>query len=149
MERELTQLEYTNENSPHLKRDRKKKSKAISIMLFLISILVWGGLLYGGYYVATQYINSTEKYIDERLAVIQKSNTENMKELDSELQKVNDELLSIKSELVFIQEDLALTGETLNGTDETKMALQERIKALDTQLTELQKSISRLEDASQ
>lgn len=132
-------------------RKRRGKKTAVTVFIMLISIAIWGGLVYGGYYLANQYVAESKAYINQKVSEIKKQNQEQMiafNELQQKLTEINDELLSVKGELVFIQEDLAITGETINGTDETKKALQERIVQLNTQLNELQASIKRLEDAA-
>ncbi|OEH92831.1 hypothetical protein [Bacillus solimangrovi] len=127
---------------------RKNIQKKKRIILFSVSIIVWAALVYGGYFIANQYIEKSQTYLNDRISEIEATNEKQVETLNKQLSSVHEEMLNVKSELVFIQEDLALTGESLNGTDKTKSALQERMVALDKQLEELRKSIARLEDAS-
>ncbi|OEF99951.1 hypothetical protein BHF71_07070 [Vulcanibacillus modesticaldus] len=139
----------------YLTRNVNKKSSKSKLILkaskITISILVWGSLLYGGYFLANQYINETKDYINDKIAQIEKQNQKQMEvfnKLQIDLDEIYDELINIRGELLLIEEDLALTGETLNGTDKTKIALQERIDELNKQLNELQEAIKKLEDAA-
>ncbi len=134
----------------HTRRNSLRNIIVTSILLIL-SLSLWGSLLYGGYWLANQYINESRVYIDTKVEQIEEQNQqqiENVKALQTELDKVHEELINIKDELVYIQEYLALTGETLNGTDKTKEALDKRIDQLNAQLSDLQASIQRLEDAA-
>lgn len=136
---------------PRQKSDKNPRKEKGIIGWLVISLLVWGSLVYGGYFLANQYIKESKAYIDttiEQMETQNKEQIEIIKELQTKFDQVYSELLNIKSELAFIQEDLALTGETLNGTDKTKQALQQRIDQLNKQLNELQASIQRLEDAA-
>lgn len=133
------------------KKNPKDAKTVLTISLLVLSLGLWVGLLYGGYWLADQYINKSKAYIDTKIEQIEEQNQKQMetfKELQTGLDDIYAELLNVKSELIFIQEDLTLTGETLNGTDKTKQALQQRIEELTTQLNNLQASIQRLEDAA-
>jgi len=148
-----TTLETQQEIIPTRKKtNRNTRNKlGLTISLVILSIGLWGGLLYGGYWLANGYIAESKAYIDAKVEQIEKQNQEQMntfKELQTELDQVYAELLDVKGELVFIQEDLALTGETLSGTDKTKQTLQKRIDELNKQLNTLRASIQKLEDAA-
>ena len=145
-----TGLETRKNNSTQqsLKRNSSTSKKGLTISLFVTSLILWGGLVYGGYWLANQYINESKAYVDAKIEEVEKQNQEEMIELEAQLNGVYTELLNVKAELVFIEEDLALTGATLGGTDDTKVALQQRIDELNKQLKVLQTSIERLEDAA-
>ncbi|WLR52967.1 hypothetical protein LC040_08815 [Bacillus tianshenii] len=126
--------------------EAKSKRKVMSLVIG--SVLLWVGLVVGGYFLADHYIQQSQHYLDKRITAVEANNEKQVKQMENELNAVHKEMLNVKSELVFIQEDLQLTGETLDGTDKTKTALQQRMQDLDKQLEELRKSIARLEDAS-
>lgn len=147
---EETNYEYNGIEAPQRGTGRAK-SKA-SFILILFPIILWGGLIYGGYWFVEQRIdqkiNEGQVYFESSIARLAEQNQATIAELVVKLDEVNGELINVKNELFVIQEDLALTGETLSGTDQTKVALQQRIEKLTVQLNELQTSIQRLEDAA-
>lgn len=145
-----TQQEFIQKRKLHKKRPRKGII-VLKILLLLLSISLWGSLLYGGYWLANKYISESKQYINTKVAQIETKNQEQMqtfKDLQEDLDKIYTELKNVKGQLQYIQEDLTLTGETINGTDKTKQALQHRIDELNIQLVDLQDSIKKLEDAA-
>ncbi|MBP1934096.1 hypothetical protein [Ammoniphilus resinae] len=132
-----TSVPIQSETSPQRKRKRRAIHPAIPI---IIGVILWAGLLFGGYKVAEHYIQNTQSYIDERIAEVNQHNEEKIGALQGELGKVQEELSAI-------QEELAMTDETINGTNETKQALESRMAALDKQLASLKNSLKQLEEA--
>lgn len=130
------------------KEETNKRKIVILISLLTFTLLLWGGLLYGGYWYANQYIEKSKATIDSKISEIEAQNQDDVAGLQLKLDEANHELQYIKEELIYIQENLALTGESLNGSDDTKVALQQRIDELNNQLKVLQTSIQRLEDAA-
>lgn len=130
------------------KENMQKQKNTLIIGLLALSILLWVGLLFGAYWYANQYIETSKADIDARLVEIEAQNQMEVEELQLKLDEAYQELIYIKGELAYIEENLALTGESLNGSDDTKVALQQRIDELNKQLKELQASIQKLEDAA-
>lgn len=130
------------------KENTQKQKNILLISLLAVSILLWIGVLFGGYWFANQYIETSKADIDTRIDEIETQNQKEVAELQLKLDEAYQELVYIKEELAYIEENLALTGESLNGSDETKVALQQRIDELNKQLKELQASIQKLEDAA-
>lgn len=128
------------------KRNSQRSKKGLTGLL--ISLVLWGGLAYGGYWLANQYIKESRAYIDTQLTQVEEQNQKHMDDLQIKIDELYVELQGVESELALIQEDLALTGESLNGSDDTKVALQSRIDELNKQLKALQTSIQKLEDAA-
>ncbi|MEW9671371.1 hypothetical protein ABLT31_21265 [Ammoniphilus sp. 3BR4] len=137
----ITELSTVTKPSAATDRRREKKRLAIQILLVTLVVAVWGGLLYGGYYLANQYIQETRLYVDQQLNEIKQQNQQQVTLLQTELLKVHEELGLIKEELAF-------ADETLNGSNQTKTALQERMALLDSQLNQLKTSLKQLEEAA-
>lgn len=113
-----------------------------------LTVVLWVLLVVGGYLMANQYVQDTQKYIDQRLDRIEETNQEQIQQVESQLQSVQDEISNIHQGLAYIDEELKLTGKTIGGSDKTKQALQQRIDQLNTQLVELKASLKKLEEAT-
>ncbi|MGD8189287.1 hypothetical protein ACQCN2_04720 [Brevibacillus ginsengisoli] len=118
------------------------------MVMMAMSILVWVGLLLGGYFLANQYAKQTQQYIDQRLDKMQATNQEQMHKLERDLATVQTEMTKVHDGLAYIDEELKLTGKTIGGSDKTKQALQQRIDQLNQQLIQLKTSLKKLEDAT-
>jgi uncharacterized protein HemX len=124
-------------NAP--RRTRQRSNKLIRyVLLPVVTLSVWGGLLYGGYWLAQQYIADSHSYIDQQIQRVQEQNTQHMSQVVAELQRMQAELDQIQEELVF-------ADKTVNGSNQTRQALQERMTTLDKQLSELKLSLEKLE----
>jgi hypothetical protein len=113
-----------------------------------LTVVLWGGLAYGGYAFAMHTLDKQEQIVNQRIAQVQEENQTQMKEMEEQLALVQDEMTEVRQGLSTIEEELQLTGETIGGTDETKQALSERINQLNNQLAELKQSLEKLEDAA-
>lgn len=134
-------METATELSKVTKPTAERKRLAIQILLVTLVVACWGGLVYGGYYLANQYIQKTRLYVDQQLHEIKLQNEQQVTLLQTELLKIHEELGLIKEELAF-------ADETLNGSNQTKTALQERMALLDSQLNQLKASLKQLEEAA-
>ena len=122
--------------------------------LIVLSVLIWGGLVYGGFYLAHKEMRETEQYFSNQMIEIKLENQRIEEELTGAMQLVQNDLESftqeiaqVRSEMYMIQEELELTGETITGTDQTRLSLQERITELDKQLAGLREQLRKLEAA--
>lgn len=150
------QIKKTNEEKKENEKVRAKgRAKKIKIVIstFLI-IILWAGIVYGGYHYGKQYLRQTEQRFTDQLETLVDENKKieagikgTMQAFDDQLVSSNQDLLQIRNELNIIQEELALTGETITGSDETRLSLQERISELDRQLASLKEQLEKLEEA--
>ncbi len=152
IDREPTQTRADHVRSQK-KSTRKKWLKTAGIITLIL--LLWSGLVYGGYHYASNHLLETQQYFAEQLQDIKLENqrieeeiTGTMRMFHDELEKSNLAINNVRSELNRIQEELELTGETITGSDETRQSLQERITELDHQLTALKDQLRKLEDAA-
>jgi chromosome segregation ATPase len=125
-----------------------------TIIYAVLTLLVWSGLFYGGYYYTSKYLQQIHPAIASQIEEVKLENqrveaemTQNMKSLQEEINKSNQEMTKISSELYLIREELELTGETLTGSDETRQSLQEQMSELDQQLVALKQQLEKLEEA--
>lgn len=100
------------------------------IALFVASLVLWGGLLYGAYYYATDYLESSLRSVQETNAL--------------NVQALNERLDAIQLEVQSLKEALDDTDQVLAKSDETREALHQRIEELDLQLEQLEKSLETL-----
>lgn len=150
LENETTNLRH---NLPKKGRsdNRSNRNLILKISISIIAIIVWVGLLYGGYTVASNYFEETHSHLDQQIQEIKLQNQEVFSKLgrfNEELKYSNDELLIVRNELDYIKEALEITGETITGSDKTRLILQERMAELDKRLNQLQSQLIKLEEAA-
>jgi chromosome segregation ATPase len=94
------------------------------------SLAVWGGLVYGAYYYATDYIDTSIRTVQESNAL--------------HVQALSERLDAIQLEVAGVKETLADTDQVLARSDQTREALSQRISELDRQLERLEESLNTL-----
>lgn len=107
---------------------RGNRNLKLKIVFLIVTVIVWGGLFYGGYLYAFNYFEENYSYLDEQIQEVKIQNQEVVAQLDrfnEELQNSTEELLLIRTELNVINEGLTITGETLSGSDDTRVAIHE------------------------
>lgn len=121
---------------------------------FILAILLWVGLVGGGYFAVQKHLQKSEKYFAEQLDELKADNRRlitdvvgAMQLFEQELGGSREEMQQLCQEMEIIQEELELTGESLTGTDATRQSLTERIAELDRQLASLQEQLKKLEAA--
>lgn len=135
-------------------RKKPKRQGQNTAALIVLALLLWAGLIYGGYFFAMKHLQATEQNFLNQIDVLKLENqriheeiTATMQLLHDELDNFNGEMIQIRGEMNMIQEELELTGESLTGTDQTRLSLQERITELDGQLAALKEQLRKLEEA--
>lgn len=108
----------------------KKNGNFIYILVFLI---IWGGLIYGGFYFAKQYL-------DQQIANIQQTNALHIQEIKERMDSLTREMIDLKS-------DLSNTDKTLSSSSSIQEQLNDKIELLDKQLKNLEKSLQILKEA--
>lgn len=112
---------------------RRKGSLGLSILCVLLAVFIWGGLVYGGFYIARQYI-------DRSIQKVQQTNAMNVKALEDRLETMSGEMREIEKRL-------GMAGQTLSSSDSTQKELNVKIQKLDVQLQELERSLKILKEA--
>ncbi len=118
-------------DSQYLQGRKRKKTTAWAGIL--LGVVLWLGLVAGGFYVA-------KTYIDQSMQNIQQTNAMNIK-------AVNDRLDAIASDIQALKNGLNMTGQTLSSSGDIQRELSGRIVELESQLLELQKSLQVLKEA--
>ncbi|WP_246218180.1 hypothetical protein [Litoribacterium kuwaitense] len=126
----------------------KEKKTWVTVVWWSLSILLWAGVMFGGYTAAEYYANNTRSYVDDQLATIQAKNEETLTTLDTTVSSVKDELVNVQKNLAVLQTKVEETGQGISGNDETKAALQGEVDKLTKQLKQLQQSLAKLEEAA-
>lgn len=125
-----------------------------TVVFIVLALLLWAGLICGGYYFAMKHLQETEQNFLNQINALQQENRRIQEDITSTMQLLHDDLVNfsseineVRGEMSMIQEELELTGESLTGTDQTRLSLQERITELDDQLAALKGQLKKLEDA--
>lgn len=129
----------------------KRLTSAVSVILIL---LLWSGLVYGGYYLAVEHLRENREYFTGQVEELKRENQRMEAEItgalslfQGELENYRGEIQQIRDEMNMIQEELELTGESIIGTDETRQSIQKRMAELDSQLGGLREQLRKLEEA--
>lgn len=128
-----TELNLQDKVSNKPNRVRSTKSGGKVVIYILLFFLIWGGLVYGGFYF-------TKQYFDRTINNLQQTNALNM-------QEVNEKLAGLNNELYALQQAISNTDETLLSSGDIQEELTEKIKILDEQLKALEKSLKILKEA--
>jgi chromosome segregation ATPase len=121
-------------NSDQQKTPRRKKtSSKLGFIYILLLLLIWAGLVYGGFYF-------TKQYLANAINNIQQTNAMNMQEVKERLDSLTNEMIALKSEL-------SSTDETLSSSSGIQEQLNKKIDLLDGQLKNLEKSLKILKEA--
>ncbi|MFZ5634427.1 MAG: hypothetical protein ACOY40_16460 [Bacillota bacterium] len=111
---------------------RKERKRASGVYVFLV-IVVWVGIVFGGFYLAKQYI-------DQSIQSVQQTNAMQVQTLEARLD-------ALAKEMKEIEETLENAGVALSSSDTTQKKLDDKIEKLDKQLQELEKSLKILKEA--
>lgn len=133
----------------------KQTNNNKKVIAFFLSVIIWMGLLYGGYNYTQKSLHNVQTAFQQDVLTVKTANQESMlvllgeiNSLQGELLEVSQELSLVKEQLGFIKEELQLTGETMTGSDQSKQALTSRIADLDKQLAQLRNQLKKLEEAA-
>ncbi len=118
-------------DSQYLQGRKRKKSTAWAGIL--LGVVLWLGLVAGGFYVA-------KTYIDQSMQNIQQTNAMNIK-------AVNDRLDAIASDIQALNSGLNITEQTLSSSGNVQMELISRIAEVEARVQELKESLDILKEA--
>lgn len=138
-----------NEVVANAKTKKRMKDKRLKTALsFLLLLLLWVGLVLGGYFYALNRMQGISQHFSEQVGELQEENRRIGEELAGAMLSLQGEMQQLQRELGLIQEELELAGESITGTDSTRQGLQERMAELDKQLAALREQLRRLEEAT-
>ncbi|MBO8129493.1 MAG: hypothetical protein H0Z39_09900 [Peptococcaceae bacterium] len=115
------------------RRKRTRPSPWTKPLSFLLVLVLWGGLVYGGCYYAKQYIDRT-------IQDVQQTNAMNVR-------AIKDRLDTLAAKIQEIEDVLQQADQTLASSGSTQKELNKKIAELDRQLQELEKSLNILKEA--
>ncbi len=122
-----------NSTQSMMNKRRNTRSRWKEFLCIFLLLLVWGGLVYGGFYIARQYL-------DKSINNMQQTNAMNM-------QEVNERLDSLNLELNNLRKEISNTDKTLSSSGSIQVELNQKIEVLDKQLKNLEKSLNILKEA--
>ena len=99
----------------------------------VIVVLLWGGLVFGGFYLAKQYIDKAVQRVQQTNAM--------------SVQAINERLDALNSDMRGLKEVLSTADETLASTGSLQRQLTEKIAALEHQMQDLETSLKILKEA--
>jgi len=108
-------------------------SRATRIILILLSIVLWMGLVAGGYYVG-------KLYIDRSIEAVQQNNAVHMITIEQRID-------SLDTQLTEIQQAINNADQAWSNSGSTQENLNQKIEDLDKQLKALEHSLSILKEA--
>ena len=146
-------IQPTNQSPAQTGRKIREKQQK-TVVLFVLVILLWVGLVGGGYFALRRHLQKTEQYFSRQMNELNAENQRIAEDIvgamqlfEQELAGSREEMQQIRAEMNMIQEELELTGESITGTDATRQSLAERITELDQQLAGLKEQLRKLEAA--
>ncbi|MDK2920202.1 MAG: hypothetical protein PWQ37_2935 [Candidatus Petromonas sp.] len=137
------------ENSLHSESYKSKRVKGnknkgkriwINILLFIISIGLWGTIVYYG------YINA-KAYIDDSINRIEQNNAMAVQQLKEEMKIINSEIKRLRSEIKDLKEEVRDADSTLTNSNDIQEGIDKKLKYLDDKLKDLQESLDILKEA--
>jgi len=114
-------------------RPGQGRSSIVKILIALSLVILWGGMVFGGYYFARQYVELS-------IRNVQKTNATSVETLGGRLD-------TMSAQLKDIENTLRGAGLTLSSSDSTQKELNKKIENLDRQLQELERSLKTLKEA--
>jgi len=114
-------------------RRKKKPVRWGGLIYGILFILIWGGIVYEGYYYS-------KNYFDKTINNIQQTNAMNV-------EQINGRLDNLKNEMEELKMSFSSTDETLSSSGSIQEQLNKKIELLDGQLKNLEKSLKILKEA--
>jgi uncharacterized protein HemX len=123
------------------RRKQNKKSSYNHLLLTLLLVVLWGTLVYGGYWYVDMRLTLMQEEINRSMLDVQETNNLYLSEL-------NNKMLRMQEEIENISLNLEKTGrEVTTSGSSAREELNKRIKELDTRLEELAKSLEILKES--
>ena len=114
----------------------RKRKRIVTALVLLISIVVWGSIVYYGVNKAKAYVDT----INVNIINIQQQNAFNIKQVDEQMQL-------LKTEIEGLRTSIDDTGDSLSSSGNIQSSINKRLKQLDERLEELEASLDLLQEA--
>jgi len=111
----------------------RKRKRAGGVLAVFLAVVVWCGLVGGGYFAA-------KRYVDQAVQKVQQTNA-------MHVQMLNERLSGLSSEMDELKKLLSSADQTISSTGSLQRELNARIEQLDLQMRELEKSLKILKEA--
>lgn len=119
------------QNEPSRIHNRKKaRNNFLGIVLIIV---LWGGMVFGGFYTA-------KNYIDRAILKVQQTNAMNV-------QAINERLDTIAADMKNLENIVGTAGQSISSSGNIQKELVERIELFDQQIQELKRSLDILKEA--
>lgn len=129
MERPREMLLSQNESS-RVQNRKKARNNFLGIVLIII---LWSGMVFGGFYIA-------KNYIDRAILNVQQTNAMNV-------QAINERLDTIAADMKNLENIIGTAGQSISSSGNIQKELVERIELFDQQIQELKRSLDILKEA--
>lgn len=123
------QLKQNINNNSREKRSKPRTQGVETLVL----VLLWGGLVFGGFYL-------TKQYMDKALQNVQQTNA-------MSVQAINESLEALSSDMEGLKEVLISADKTISTTGSLQQNLTEKIRMLEEQMQDLEASLKVLKEA--
>ena len=129
-------------------KEAKGKKTMKKVLSFFLLLLLWCGVVYGGYILAEEQFQRKAEEFSEQVNVFLEENRRIGSDISATLANFQEEIQRLQDEMGLIKEELELASESITGTDATRQSLQVRIAELDRQLASLREQLRKLEEAT-
>ena len=119
------------ENTDSTRQGRSKSTK--EGVGLLVIVLLWGGLVFGGFYI-------TKQHIDKAVQNVQQTNA-------MSVQAINESLEALSSDMKGLKEVLSSADQTISTSGSLQQELTEKIRMLEKQMEDLEASLKVLKEA--
>jgi len=134
-------LNSQKHESKRMKRNSGSSKRIwMNILLFIISIGLWGTMVYYGYM-------SAKAYIDTSINKVQQNNIIAVNQLKEEVAIVNSEIQMLRTEIKDLKDEIRDADSTLSDSNDIQENIDKRLKYLDDKLKGLQETLRILEEA--
>jgi len=123
------------------KRNRRKTSAQHNLWVTLLFVVLWGALVYGGYWYLDLRLDQMQQHLTRSIAAVQETNNRQITELDEKLHRVQEEIQDISLALEQTGKEISTSGTS------AREELNKRIKELDSRLAELAHSLEILKES--
>ncbi|SKC91544.1 coiled-coil domain-containing protein [Maledivibacter halophilus] len=127
--------------SGKIKRKKRKENKILrNMFLLIISIGLWGGIVYYGYMYA-------KEYVDKSISSVNQNNIMLVEQLKEEVKIINSDIKRLSNEIKDLKEEVRDADSTLSDSNNIQEDIDKKLKNLDDRLEKLKESLKILEEA--
>jgi hypothetical protein len=141
LEKDIKDIVEQNAEKYSGKKRRSKRKSYRKFLLTALLVVLWGALVYGGYWYIDSRLNLMHQEINETMADIQKNN-------HLAIEEINEKLAGMQEDMKDISFSLEQTGKEVSSSgNSAREELNKRIIELDNRLEELTRSLEILKES--